>query len=151
MRVIGFDPGIGRLGFAVIETAPSLTLVRAGVITSPIRAPLPLRLHTLATDISSLLKSEQPEKAVVEELFFGRNITTAMAVSHSRGVLLAALFEKGISIHEIHPTTVKKVVAGRGNATKAEVARATCRLLGIQKPPTPDDAADAAAIAISGF
>lgn len=106
------------------------------------------RLKVLFDSIDELIRTKRPDVVGVEKLFFNRNVTTAMTVSEARGVILLAVEKNGVPLLEPTPLQVKQSVVGYGQATKEQVTYMTQRLLCLEKKPTPDDAADALAIAI---
>jgi crossover junction endodeoxyribonuclease RuvC len=137
------------MGWGVVDEAGgTLSLVAYGALTTPAGMPAPDRLVLLYDGLQILLREQKPDAAAIEELFFGKNVNTALSVGQARGVALLALAQAGVPIHEYKPTEVKQAVAGYGGADKKqmqEMVRMTLRLL---KIPRPDDAADAVAIAI---
>lgn len=149
MRVLGIDPGTAITGYAVVEeTQGSLRLVTIGVIRTPAKTPLASRLQQIYTGLREVVAAHHPEASAVEELFFSRNARTAMAVGHARGVTLLALADAGLAIAEYTPMQIKQAVTGYGNAGKQQVQEMVRMLLKLQVTPQPDDAADAAAVAI---
>ena len=149
MRVLGIDPGTAITGYAVVEeTAGSLQMITLGVITTPAKTPLPSRLQTIHNELKEIVAEYEPEAAAVEELFFSRNARTAMSVGHARGVILLALADSGLPIAEYTPMQIKQAVTGYGNANKHQVQEMVRMLLALSETPRPDDAADAAAVAI---
>lgn len=149
MRVLGIDPGTATTGYGVVEGQQgNLALVSYGAITTPASWALPQRLQHIYAQLRALLLQWQPDSAAVEELFFGKNAQTALAVGHARGVALLALADAGVPIEVYKPAEVKQAVAGYGNASKVQVQDMVQHLLGMPEPPSPDDAADALAIAI---
>jgi crossover junction endodeoxyribonuclease RuvC len=148
-RVIGVDPGTARLGYAVVEEQRSrLSLVACGVIETPKSQTMPQRLLQLFTELSGIVREHAPREMAVEELFFAKNTTTVIAVGQARGIALLVAAEAGISVSEYKPMHVKQAVHGYGLATKEQVGEMVRVLLGLASVPKPDDAADAAAIAI---
>jgi crossover junction endodeoxyribonuclease RuvC len=146
---MGIDPGYGILGYAVIAAEGNeLSMLTCDVISTPARILLPLRLKWIYERLSDLVSEYRPQEAAMEELFFGRNVTTAIAVGHARGVAMLALANAGVSITEYKPSEVKLAVTGYGAAKKGQVGEMVRILLNLQSIPRPDDAADAAAIAI---
>jgi crossover junction endodeoxyribonuclease RuvC len=147
--MIGIDPGTAIMGWGVIdEQGSTLTLVACGALTTPAGMPQHDRLVLLYDGLCQILGEHQPNSAAIEELFFGKNVNTAITVGQARGVALLALAQAGLPIHEYKPLAVKQAVAGYGGADKKqmqEMVRMTLRLPAIIKP---DDAADAVAIAI---
>jgi len=149
MRVLGIDPGTAITGYAVVdETVGRLHLITLGVITTPAKTPLPSRLQTIYSELREIVAEHEPEASAVEELFFSRNARTAMSVGHARGVTLLALADAGLSIAEYTPMQIKQAVTGYGNAGKRQVQEMVRMLLSLTDIPKPDDAADAAAVAI---
>ncbi len=149
MRVLGLDPGTAITGYAIVaETENGLSLETIGVIRTPSHTPLPLRLQKIYAELQAIIAQYQPDAAGVEELFFSRNARTAMAVGHARGVTLLALADAGLPIAEYTPMQVKQAVTGYGGADKHQVQEMIRMLLHLKDIPRPDDAADAAAVAI---
>jgi crossover junction endodeoxyribonuclease RuvC len=149
VRVLGVDPGTATTGYAVvIEEAGRLQAVTLGVVTTPAKMPLPLRLQQIYRDLRQVIETYGPDAAAVEELFFSRNARTAMTVGHARGVTLLALIDAGLPIAEYTPMQVKQAVTGYGSADKHQVQEMVRVLLSLPEIPRPDDAADAAAVAI---
>jgi crossover junction endodeoxyribonuclease RuvC len=148
-RAIGIDPGTARLGYAVIEEQRStLTLLACGVIETPAGLPMPQRLLQLYHDLSEIVQTYEPREMAVEELFFAKNTTTVISVGQARGIALLVGAEAGLRISEYKPMQVKQAVHGYGLAKKEQVGEMVRMLLGLPAVPRPDDAADAAAIAI---
>jgi crossover junction endodeoxyribonuclease RuvC len=149
MRTLGIDPGTAIMGWGIVDEAGgTLGLVDYGALTTPSGMPAPDRLALLYDGLRELLREYAPDAAAIEELFFGKNVNTAITVGQARGVALLALAQAGVPIHEYKPLAVKQAVAGYGGADKKqmqEMVRLTLRLTSI---PKPDDAADAVAIAI---
>lgn len=149
VRVLGIDPGTARTGYAIVdEIEGRLSLVAIGVITTPAKTPLPSRLQTIHSSLQELIATHDPDRAAVEELFFSRNARTAMSVGHARGVTLLALADADLPIAEYTPMQIKQAVTGYGNAGKHQVQEMVRMLLNLSDVPKPDDAADAAAVAI---
>ena len=149
MRVLGIDPGTATTGYAVVEeTVGDLQMIALGVITTPAKTPLPSRLQTIHNELKEIVAEFEPEAAAVEELFFSRNARTAMSVGHARGVILLALADSNLPIAEYTPMQIKQAVTGYGNANKHQVQEMVRMLLALSETPKPDDAADAAAVAI---
>lgn len=152
MRILGLDPGTGRTGYGVIDAIDGrLTAVTYGVISTPADEDTPYRLQTIYQKVSQLITDYQPDTAAVEEVFFGRNITTAISVGQARGVLLLALANAGIPIREYSPPKIKEAVTGYGKADKNQVQMMVRNLLDLEETPHPDDAADGLAIAITHY
>lgn len=126
-----------------------MKVVDYGVMTTPADDPPAQRLQAIYRRLNAIIADFQPECAAVEQLFFGRNITTAIAVGQARGVLLLALADAGLPISEYSPPMVKESITGYGKADKAQMQLMVSHLLDLAEPPKPDDAADALAVAIT--
>jgi len=149
MIIMGIDPGIATVGFGVIEAEGSkITYCRHGVITTKAGTRLALRLSAIFYDIGELIDTFKPDAIAVEELFFNTNITTGIAVAHGRAAAIIAGEQKSVPMFEYTPLQVKQAVTGYGRAEKKQVIDMVQRLLKLEAPPRPDDAADALAIAI---
>lgn len=149
MRIIGIDPGTGILGFGVIDAdGGKLKLVTAGVITTPAHTPLPDRLEEIYNGLTDIIAETKPEVMAIEKLFFARNITTAMSVSHARGVAMLTGKQARLKIEEYTPLQIKQSMTGYGKANKAQVQEMVRVHLGLRDVPKPDDCADALAAAI---
>lgn len=150
MRILGLDPGTATTGYGIIDTVDGqMELVVYGVFSTPAEDETPIRLQSIFTQLNSLLAEYHPDSAAVEQVFFGRNITTAIHVGQARGVLLLALANAGIPISEYSPPKVKESVTGYGKAAKNQVQMMVRHLLDLDQIPQPDDAADALAVAIT--
>jgi crossover junction endodeoxyribonuclease RuvC len=146
---LGIDPGTAIVGYAVVMAQGSnLSLLACDVITTPAKTPLAQRLQTIYAELSNIIATFKPQEAAIEELFFAKNARTAMTVGHARGVAMLALANGGLSVAEYKPKQVKQAVTGYGDANKDQVGEMVRILLKLTAVPKPDDAADAAAIAI---
>ena len=149
MRILGIDPGYAIVGYGVVDLNRSrFTPVDYGVITTPAKIPIEDRLMSIYNEVSAIMEKYKPDVMAIEELFFNSNHTTAIPVAEARGVILLAARQHGIKQFEYTPLQVKSAVVGYGRAEKKQVIAMTTSLLGLPKPPKPDDAADALAIAI---
>jgi crossover junction endodeoxyribonuclease RuvC len=149
MRVLGIDPGTATTGYGVVEEiGGDLKALVCGVVRTEAGKPPAARLQVIYREIKELASEWEPDEAAVEELFFSKNVRTAMSVGQARGVTLLALADVGLSIAEYTPLEIKQSVTGYGNADKAQMQEMTRLLLGLKEPPRPDDAADALAVAI---
>lgn len=150
MRILGFDPGTATTGYGIIDVVEGdLRLVTYGAIETPAGDPPEQRLQSIFRQANALIAEYHPDRAAVEQLFFGRNITTAIAVGQARGVLLLALADAAIPMSEYSPPKVKEAVTGYGKAEKAQMQLMVRHLLDLEESPRPDDAADALAVAIT--
>ena len=149
MIVLGIDPGTASLGFGVVERiGGGLREIDHGCLTTTPSMPLPERLLAIHTRVAELIATHRPTLVAVERLFFSRNAQTAIGVGHARGVVLLAAAEAGLPVREATPSEVKTAVTGSGTAEKEQVGRMVATILGLAAVPTPDDAADALAVAI---
>lgn len=149
MLVLGIDPGTAITGWGIVERdGDSLTLRDYGTVTTSQDAPLPERLQVIYQELGQIIERHQPDAAAVEKLFFSKNVRTALGVGQARGVVLLALADAGLPLHEYTPLEVKQSVSGYGRASKEQVQKLVQILLGLDFLPEPDDAADAIAVAI---
>lgn len=149
MRFIGIDPGTGRLGFGVIDAHKGkLTLVDAGVVTTPAHTPTNERLEDIFDSLTEIIATTQPDMMAIEKLFFARNVTTAMSVAEARGVALLVGQKAKLPIEEYTPMQIKQSITGYGKAGKKQMQEMVRMQLGLKEAPKPDDAADALAAAI---
>jgi crossover junction endodeoxyribonuclease RuvC len=153
VRILGLDPGTATVGYGLIEIEDGQpSLVTYGVLsTSPEDGSTARRLQLVYQGLNELLEQYQPDAAAVEELFFGRNITTAIRVGQARGVLLLALANAGIPVAEYSPPKIKEAVSGYGKASKQQVQFMVQNLLDLDEIPRPDDAADGLAVALTHY
>ena len=146
---MGIDPGLANTGFGVVQVAGSKTAaLDAGVIEVPPGEPLELRLTRIHASMCELLDWHEPEAVALEELYFGKNVRSAMAVGQARGVIMLAAAERGLRCFDYTPQAVKKSVCGSGGAAKDQVQHMVGTLLGLATPPESEHAADALAVAI---
>ena len=149
MIILGIDPGTAALGYGVVErTGGRIRPVDFGCVTTIPADPLPERLLEIHRAVVDLIETHRPELVAVERLFFSRNAQTAIGVGQARGVILLAAAQAGLPVREPTPSEVKTAVAGYGSADKEQVGRMVALILGLDRTPTPDDAADGLAIAI---
>jgi crossover junction endodeoxyribonuclease RuvC len=149
MRIIGIDPGTGILGFGVIDVINGkVKMVDAGVITTPAHTPLPDRLEEIYNGLTGIIQDTKPSVMAIEKLFFAKNVTTAMSVSHARGVAMLTGKQANLQIEEYTPLQIKQTITGYGKADKKQVQEMVRIQLGLTEVPKPDDCADALAAAI---
>lgn len=150
MRIIGIDPGTGILGFGVIDTdGNKAKMVTAGVVRTPPHTPLDERLEDIFDSLTDIISETKPDVMSIEKLFFARNVTTAMSVSHARGVAMLTGRKASIPIAEYTPMQIKQTLTGYGKADKKQVQEMVRLQLGLKEVPKPDDCADALAAAIT--
>ncbi len=149
MIILGIDPGLAIVGWGVIEYRNTKFRTLAyGSIQTPAGMRTEERLRAIYDGMRELIEKYHPETVAVEELFFNTNVTTGIRVAEARGVILLAAEQAGLDIQEYTPMQVKQAVVGYGKAEKKQVIMMVTMLLGLPKPPKPDDTADALAIAI---
>jgi crossover junction endodeoxyribonuclease RuvC len=150
MLVIGIDPGTASTGYGLVRKTQTggIELIDYGVIKTSPDESMPVRLQDLHRQLTEIIDRHQPESAAVEKLFFQRNVSTAMSVGQARGVTLLALAEAGVLIEEYTPREVKQAIVGYGGAEKQQIQKMLQTLLDLEVIPSPDDAADALAVAI---
>lgn len=152
MRVLGIDPGTNITGFACVDMADQPTLVEAGVFRlkgdGSGAASISSRLAELDTDIRDLLQRVEPDVVGVESLFAHyKHPATAITMGHARGVILLAIERSGAQLVELKPNEVKKALTGHGHASKSQIQHAVMATYQLAELPTPEDMADAIAIA----
>jgi crossover junction endodeoxyribonuclease RuvC len=149
VRVLGIDPGIANTGFGVVERrGRRLVALDGGVIETPAGLAAERRLATIHARVAALIDEHTPEAVGLEDLYFGANASSALAVGQARGVVLLAAGQRGLPCRSYTPQQVKSSVCGSGRADKDQVGRMVQALLGLAQPPRPDHAADALAVAI---
>ncbi|MDR0897681.1 MAG: crossover junction endodeoxyribonuclease RuvC [Oscillospiraceae bacterium] len=150
MIILGIDPGLATLGWGVIETdGHKHRLLQYGTLTTPAGEAMPLRLRGLFLGVQELIKIYQPHEIAFEELFFAKNVTTALSVGAARGAALVAAAQHTENLYEYTPMQIKQAVVGYGKADKHQVQMMVKMLLGLEEIPRPDDAADGLAVAIT--
>src|SRR4051812_23713212 len=136
MRIIGIDPGTGILGFGVIDFANGKSkMVTAGVITTPAHTPLDERLEEIFDGLTDIIAETKPECMSIEKLFFAQNVTTAMSVSHARGVAMQTGRKAKLPIYEYTPQQIKQTLTGYGKADKKQVQEMVRLQLGLKDVP----------------
>ncbi|NBV41911.1 crossover junction endodeoxyribonuclease RuvC [bacterium] len=149
MRILGIDPGVATTGVGIVEKVGNkLKSVYHGAILTPADMILPGRLELLASQLNAIIREYRPDQAAVEELFFNKNVKTALVVGQARGAILLTIHSRGLPIFDYTPMQVKVGVSGYGGADKRQVQLMVKQLLNLDTLPKPDDVADALAIAI---
>lgn len=151
MIIMGIDPGLATIGYGIVnKEGSSIKLIDYGIISTPAGVPLPRRLSIIFEDTTELIKKYKPQTIAFEELFFNKNIKTALTVAHARGVsIIAANNMMGAdNLFEYTPLQVKQAVCGYGRADKNQIQQMVKALLNMNEIARPDDAADALAVAI---
>ena len=149
MIVLGIDPGTAITGYGLVsEQGGQAVAVAHGAITTASDLALPDRLLAIHRELDQIIRQYRPDQAAIEQLFFNKNVRTALAVGHARGVVMLTLAQAGVPMYEYTPLEVKLAVSGNGRADKRQVQHMVALLLNLAKIPKPDDAADALAIAL---
>ena len=149
IRILGVDPASGSTGYGIIETDGSQhSAVLYGAIKTHSRQPFHHRLLKIYTDLSSVLEREKADIMAVEDVFYATNVQSALKLGHARGIPLLIAAQKGLPVYEYSPLEIKSAVVGYGRAEKSQVQSMVQFLLKLPEIPTPDDAADALAVAI---
>ncbi|GIM47210.1 crossover junction endodeoxyribonuclease RuvC [Collibacillus ludicampi] len=150
MRILGIDPGYGRTGYGVIDVYGNrLQAAEYGLIETDAALPMERRLQQIYDALRDIIARTSPERLALEQLFFNRNVTTAIAVGQARGVILLAGVQAGLSCAEYTPMQVKQSIVGYGKAEKQQIQEMVKIFLNLAQVPKPDDVADALAIAIT--
>ncbi len=149
MRILGIDPGIAIVGWGVVDyTGNRFRMIGCGSVQTPAEMRTEDRLMEIYRRISELIEIYKPDCMSIEELFWNTNQTTGIRVSEARGVMLLCAAQRKLRIFEYTPLQVKQAVVGYGRAEKKQIIAMVTRILGLEKPPKPDDTADALALAI---
>lgn len=149
MIIFGIDPGIAIVGYGVVEyIGNKFKVLDYGAITTEPKHSFPTRLKLVYDELTELLEKHKPDAVAIEELFFNKNVKTAITVGQARGVQLLAAVNQGIELYEYTPLQVKQGVVGYGRAEKKQVQEMVKLILNLRQVPKPDDVADALAVAI---
>ncbi|WP_051944279.1 crossover junction endodeoxyribonuclease RuvC [Streptacidiphilus rugosus] len=150
MRVLGVDPGLTRCGVGVVDGAPGrvLTMVACGVVRTPAELDVPLRLHAIEEGLEGWFDAHRPDLVAIERVFAQHNVRTVMGTAQASAVAMLCATRRGIPVTLHTPSEVKAAVSGSGRAEKAQVGAMVTRILRLDAPPKPADAADALALAI---
>jgi len=149
MVVLGFDPGIARTGYGIIEGNGGLKVLCYGTIETKPRDPFSRRILNLCRQAEELLKSYKPDTAVIEKVFFNKNVKTAIVTGEVIGAIILTCARSSIDIVEYTPLQIKQAIVGYGRAEKVQVQKMLQLLLGLKEIPKSDDAADALAAALT--
>ena len=149
LTILGVDPGYAILGWGIIKYHASIhRFVECGAVTTGKETPLPERLKEIYDGLSGIIEMYQPDVCAIEELYFSSNQKTATKVGEARGAAILACAQKGLPVYEYTPLQIKQAITGYGRADKYQIQEMVRQILGLEKPPRPDDAADAVAAAI---
>ncbi|MBU0598057.1 crossover junction endodeoxyribonuclease RuvC [Patescibacteria group bacterium] len=146
--ILGIDPGLATTGYGIIEqSGNSLRVIKGGVIISSAKEEFSHRLNKIHQELTRLIKKYKPSVAAIEELFFAKNVKTALKVGQARGVCMLTCQQHKIAIKEFTPLQVKQAITGYGFASKVQIQKMIKLIFKLKKIPRPDDLADALAIA----
>ena len=149
MRIFGIDPGSERTGYGCIESTGSRhRLVVCGSLAAPSRATFPEKLDAIHAGLRALLDAHRPDCVAVEDIFYARNVRSALKLGHARGVALLAASQSGLPVVAYSPAEIKRAIVGYGRAEKPQVQEMIRLLLGLETRPSPHDVADALAVAV---
>jgi len=150
MIIVGFDPGLATIGYGVIKTDKSrkAEMIDYGVISTPKDENLAVRLCLIEKGVKQIIDTFKPDEIAIEELFFAKNVKTAIAVAHARGVILLTANKECGKIFEYTPLQIKQALTGYGRADKNQIQQMVKTFLSLKAIPRPDDAADALAVAL---
>ncbi len=147
--VMGIDPGAANLGFGIVRVEGNrMVALDGGVVETAPGSPIERRLERIHQALTELIGWHEPAAIAIEDLYFGKNVRSAMVVGQASGVAMLAAAQQGVRCFVYTPQAIKKAVCGSGGADKRQVQRMVGTLLGLPEPPTPDHAADALAVAI---
>ncbi|MBI5742361.1 MAG: crossover junction endodeoxyribonuclease RuvC [Candidatus Niyogibacteria bacterium] len=151
-KILGIDPGYGRMGYAVVEkNGAGHSVLRSGCVETDKALPFGERLHTVGDAVARLVQEERPDAVAIEKLYFAKNQKTSLQVAEARGVIVYAAQTSGRPIMEFTPLEVKMAVCGYGRADKRQIAQMVAKLTRIDTKKQLDDTIDAIAIALTGF
>lgn len=151
MIVLGVDPGTATTGYGVVakQSDGAVSLLECGVIRTDAGSPLPRRLRDIYEGIVDVIDRRPPDMVAVEGVFYGKNVKTTVVLGHARGAILLAATLRDLPVAEYSPAEVKNAIVGTGRATKQQVQFMVQRLLRLRTPPSPGDAADGVAVALT--
>ena len=150
MKILGIDPGVAIVGYGILEdNNKTLQLITSGCILTSPKNKHPERLAAIAQGLKKIIKKYKPDILAVEELFFCKNVKTALKVGEARGVILTTAMENNLPIYEYTPLQVKQAITGYGRADKNQIQQMVKVILNLSETIKPNDAADALAVAIT--
>ncbi len=149
MRILGIDPGLAIMGYGIIEVEGNrMQMLEYGCVTTASTSETPQRLKVIYDELQDIIRQYSPDDMAIEELFFNKNVSTAILVGQARGVEILTAVNASIPVYEYTPLQVKQAVTGYGRADKQQIQENVKMLLNLNGIPKPDDAADALAVAI---
>jgi crossover junction endodeoxyribonuclease RuvC len=152
MIVLAIDPGLASVGYSLVRKEnDEFEVLEFGCIRTSSKAKTAFRIQTIYEALHALARKYHPETIILEKIFFAKNAKTALLVGESRGAILLLSANLGVPVHEFTPLQVKQAMTGFGRASKNQIKYMVQKVFSLAKPPTPDDAADALAIAFTYF
>lgn len=151
MIILGVDPGTASTGYGVINVENSPRLIDYGCLKTSSKKDMVQRLRSIYLEIKNIVEKFCPQEIAVEDVFFNRNVKSALSVGQARGVILLAASCQGAKVFNYAPLQVKQAITGYGRASKEQVQHMVKKTLSLSHLPTPDDASDAIAIALCHF
>lgn len=149
MRILGIDPGLACTGFGVVEVIDNqMKFIDYGAVKTKPKESLNVRLNTIFQDLRFIIDQFKPSVMSVEQIFYGKNVKSALLLGHARGVPLLLSAEFKLTLYEFSPRRIKQSLTGNGNASKEQVQFMVQKLLSMKELPNPMDASDALAAAI---
>ena len=149
MRVLGIDPGIRTTGFGIIDLNTNrLSLIACGTISPKVSDNLPFRLNHLFEEVDSIINKFSPDVFSIEDMFYSKNVKTAMILGQARGAMIIAAAQANINVFEYAPRKVKMSVCGNGGASKEQVQYMVMKILNLKEIPGTMDVSDAIAVGI---
>lgn len=149
MKVLAIDPGYEKCGFSLFERNSNPQLIESGLIKTQKTVPHAKRLHQLYTELEETIKKHQPDTLAIEKVFFSKNVSTALGVSQSIGIVLLLAAQYNLQILEFTPNQIKEIICGYGNADKKSVQKMLCLQLGREVKVKDDDESDAIACGLA--
>jgi len=149
MIILGIDPGTASTGYGVIEKTSTLKCLDYNVIRTTPKSTPGERLRIINNEICKVIKNYRPDVLVIENVYFFKNLKTAIPVSQAKGSILLTAAKKRIPVSELSPLEIKLAVTGNGRADKKDVQEAIKKILKLESIPKPDHAADALAAAVT--
>lgn len=151
MVILGIDPGTAATGYGVINVENSPQLLKCGCLHTSSKETMVHRLRKIYLQIKEIVDKFSPQEIAVEDVFFNRNVKTALSVGQARGVILLAVSHRGAEVFSYTPLEVKQAITGYGKASKEQVQEMIKKTLNLSYLPSPHDAADAIAVALCHF
>lgn len=149
MKVLGIDPGLAQVGWAILEKNSTINLIDYGCIKTNKTLAFCLRIEKIYQNIVNLINTHKPDTLAIEDLYFAKNVKTALIVAQVMGVIKLAGIKSNLKVVEYTPLNIKITITGYGKADKKQIEYMTSKLLSLKKKVKPDHAADATAVALT--